>query len=272
VPGIKKVLIFIVAYNAEKHIEGVINRIPKGILSSDHYEILILDDSSQDQTLKKSLEIQGKYKDVKLTVLTNPKNLGYGGNQKVGYKYAIDKGIDIVALLHGDGQYAPELLGELLQPIKDGNADVVFGSRMINKKEALKGGMPLYKWLGNQVLTWILNRLLGVQFAEFHTGYRIYSVAALRAIPFGSNSDYYDFDTEIIIQSIDTNQRIVERPIPTFYGDEISYVNGFKYAFLIVKIAIISRFVKKKWLANKKFDYSKESLQSALGSITEITF
>lgn len=266
----KKVLIFIVAYNAEKHIDGVISRIPQDILNSDHYEILILDDSSQDSTYEKSLQIQGANRDLKLTVISNPKNLGYGGNQKVGYKYAIENKFDIVALLHGDGQYAPELLGTLVDPIKRGDADVVFGSRMIYKKKALEGGMPLYKWLGNQFLTLILNGLLGVKLAEFHSGYRIYSVNSLRRIPFGYNSDYYDFDTEIIIQCIDQKHLIIERPIPTFYGDEISYVNGFKYAYLILKIAIISRLVKRGMTNNKKFDYSKENLSSAMKNISNI--
>jgi glycosyltransferase involved in cell wall biosynthesis len=264
----KKVLIFIVAYNAEKHIEGVIRRIPEHILRNDNYEILIIDDSSEDRTFEKSLRIKGAYKDVKLTVISNPINLGYGGNQKVGYKYAIEKGFDIVVLLHGDGQYAPELLGTLLTPIKEGQADIVFGSRMINKREALKGGMPLYKWVGNQILTWILNLLLGVRLAEFHTGYRLYGVDSLSAIPFGNNSNYYDFDTEIIIQCIDTNQRIVERPIPTFYGDEISYVNGFRYAYLILKIAIVSRFAKKGMLTNSKFNYAQENLDKSLNNIS----
>lgn len=266
----KKVLIFIVAYNAENHIKGVIQRIPEKILNSAHYEILILDDSSQDRTFEKSLQIQGANRNLKLTVISNPINLGYGGNQKVGYKYAIDNKFDIVALLHGDGQYAPELLGTLITPIKDDEADVVFGSRMIHKRKALEGGMPLYKWLGNQFLTWVLNGVLGVRLAEFHSGYRIYSVDALSKMPFGYNSNYYDFDTEIIIQSIDSNQRIIERPIPTFYGDEISYVNGFKYAYLILKIAIISRFVKRRMTKNKKFDYSYENLRSALGNISNI--
>ncbi len=267
----KKVLIFIVAYNAEKHIKGVIRRIPEHILYSDNYEILILDDSSQDRTFEKSLQVKGAYKDVKLTVISHPVNLGYGGNQKVGYKYAIENGFDIVALLHGDGQYAPELLGTLLAPIKEGQADIVFGSRMINKREALRGGMPLYKWVGNQILTWILNFLLGVRFAEFHTGYRIYSVDSLRSIPFGNNSNYYDFDTEIIIQCIDTNQRIVERPIPTFYGDEVSYVNGFRYAYLIVKIAMVSRFAKNGMLSHLKFNYSQENINKSLENISIIS-
>ena len=115
--------------------------------------------------------------------------------------------------------------------------------------------MPLYKWLGNQVLTTIQNTILGTRLAEFHTGYRAFRVAALQAIPFRENSDYFDFDTEIIIQLLDTGARFREISIPTFYGDEISYVNGFKYAWLILWATLKSRLVKRGWLADLRFDY-----------------
>lgn len=265
-----KILIFVVAYNAEKHIEEVIARIPRDIIASDHYEILLIDDSSQDNTYEKSIQIQRLQAHLNLKVLSNPQNLGYGGNQKVGYKYAIDHEFDIVALLHGDGQYAPELLGSLLAPIRDHRADVVFGSRMMDKKSALRGGMPIYKWLGNQVLTFLLNRILGVQLSEFHSGYRIFSVETLRRIPFGFNSDYYDFDTDIIVQCIDTHQRILEKPIPTFYGDEVSYVNGLKYAYLILKTAISARLVQLHWINNRKYQYGRDNISRSLRAIASL--
>ena len=113
----------------------------------------------------------------KITVLYNPVNQGYGGNQKIGYHYAIERGFDFVALLHGDGQYAPEFLPALIEPLLKGEADAVFGSRMMNKRDALKGGMPLYKFVGNRILTSIQNRVLGANLTEFHSGYRVYSVA-----------------------------------------------------------------------------------------------
>jgi len=258
-----KVLIFVVSYNAEKFIQSVINRIPDEVWENDAYEaeVLIIDDQSPDETYRRALDYRREHPHRAITVLRNPENQGYGGNQKLGYYYAIKNGFELVVLLHGDGQYAPELLPDMIQPIINDVADVVFGSRMLNKSDALKGGMPFYKWFGNQILTRTQNWLLKTKLAEFHTGYRAYRVAALESIPFQYNSDYFDFDTDIIIQCIDTNQRIKEIPIPTYYGDEISHVNGFKYAFLIIKTTILSRLTPFGILANPKFDYVADGTQ-----------
>src|SRR3954466_15876499 len=181
--GGKRLLIFIVAYNAQTTIEKVLSRIPAS-LHHDNVEVLIIDDSSQDDTFRNGLRYQQRHSAFKITVLRTPENQGYGGNQKLGYRYAIDHGFDIVALLHGDGQYAPEKLPELLTPLVAEEADAVFGSRMIDRRAARRGGMPLYKWFGNQILTAFQNRVLGTQLSEFHSGYRLYSTAALAEIPF----------------------------------------------------------------------------------------
>jgi glycosyltransferase involved in cell wall biosynthesis len=165
----KRLLIFIVAYNAESTIEKVLTRIPKS-LHSDQVEVLIIDDSSKDETFRNGLRYQQRQSDFKITVLRTPLNQGYGGNQKLGYRYAIDHGFDIVALIHGDGQYAPEELPFLLDPLLRNEADAVFGSRMINKQAARRGGMPLYKWIGNQVLTIFQNAMLKTRLSEFHSG------------------------------------------------------------------------------------------------------
>src|SRR5438270_3666225 len=157
--GRKRLLIFIVAYNAQTTIEKVLSRIPSS-LHGDNVEVLIIDDSSQDDTFGNGLRYQQQNSAFKITVLRTPENQGYGGNQKLGYRYAIDNGFDIVALIHGDGQYAPEKLPVLLEPFVQEDADAVFGSRMINKQDALDGGMPLYKWVGNQVLTKFQDRML----------------------------------------------------------------------------------------------------------------
>lgn len=157
-------------------------------------------------------------------------NQGYGGNQKVGYNYAISRGLDIVALVHGDGQYAPESLRDLLEPLIQGQADMVFGSRMSIAGAARKGGMPLYKFIGNRVLTTIQNKLTGLSLSEYHSGYRLYSTAALQQIPMASFTNTWHFDTEIILAFAERNLRIVEKPIPTYYGDEICHVNGVPYA------------------------------------------
>src|SRR6478735_5693774 len=159
----KRVLIFIVAYNAETTIAKVLSRIPSS-LHQEGVEVLIIDDSSRDATFLSGLRYQQANSAFKITVLRTPENQGYGGNQKLGYRYAIDNGFDIVALVHGDGQYAPEKLPELLAPLLRGEADAVLGSRMIDKRAARVGGMPLYKWLGNQVLTTFQNWMLGTTF------------------------------------------------------------------------------------------------------------
>jgi glycosyltransferase involved in cell wall biosynthesis len=257
----KSVLLFVVCYNAEEFIESVLERIPEDIWHPTAFttEVLIIDDESADQTFYRALDFTRRHKDLKITVLHNPHNQGYGGNQKIGYHYAIQNGFDVVVLLHGDGQYPPEYLGQMVQPILDGEAEAVFGSRMLHKSDALRGKMPLYKWVGNQILTSFQNWILSARLSEFHTGYRAYKVSTLAELPFAYNSDYYDFDTDIIIQFLQSGQRIVEIPIPTFYGKEISRVNGFKYGAMILRSSIRSRVVRLGIFYHPKFDYASPS-------------
>lgn len=252
-----KVLIFIVSYHAEQFIQSVLNRIPAEIWQNDRFEteVLIIDDQSPDQTFDRAVAYARQSNKPNITVLYNPKNQGYGGNQKIGYHYAIDQGFDAVVLLHGDGQYAPEHLPAMLAPLLDNTADVVLGSRMLNRSDALRGKMPFYKWVGNQILTFCQNWILGSRLAEFHTGYRAFRVSALASIPFQRNSDYFDFDTEILIQLMDTRKRFAEIPVPTFYGDELSRVNGMKYAALIMRSSIMSRIMKLGIFFDPRFDY-----------------
>ncbi|MER5176796.1 bifunctional glycosyltransferase/class I SAM-dependent methyltransferase [Streptomyces sp. NPDC002896] len=236
--------ILVVAYNAESTLEKTLDRIPADFRSRIA-EILILDDASQDQTFTAGCrwsQLEGRPRSV---VMRHTKNLGYGGNQKAGYALAMERGLDIVVLLHGDGQYAPELLPEMVAPIERGECEAVFGSRMMNSKEALKGGMPMYKWLGNRILTRCENRLLGSDLTEFHSGYRAYSVDALRRLPVDRNTDDFDFDTQIIVQLLNAGMRIKEIPIPTYYGDEICYVNGMRYAKDVMKDVLEYRLALK---------------------------
>jgi glycosyltransferase involved in cell wall biosynthesis len=249
----KRLLIFVVAYNAEKTIEKVLRRIPES-LHSDSGEVLIIDDSSKDDTFRAGLRCQRNNGGFKITILRTPENQGYGGNQKLGYRYAIDNDFDFVALVHGDGQYAPEELPKLIAPLVAGEADAVFGSRMIHKAAARAGGMPLYKWIGNQVLTAFQNRMLKTQLSEFHSGYRLYSTAALAQIPFEKNTNDFHFDTEIIIQLVLKNLRIAELPIPTYYGDEICHVNGIKYAWDVFKAMARARLHQMNLFFDRKFD------------------
>jgi glycosyltransferase involved in cell wall biosynthesis len=247
----KRLLIFIVAYNAEKTIQSVLRRLDPSLAEYDTH-ILIIDDSSSDRTFERARELSGL--PFPMTVLFNPANQGYGGNQKIGFHYAIREKFDIVALVHGDGQYAPECLGELIQPLLSGEADAVFGSRMLSRGEALRGGMPLYKFVGNRILTRIQNRLLGASLSEFHSGYRLYSLGALTRIPFDRNTNDFHFDTEIIIQLLRGGYVIRELPIPTYYGDEICHVNGLRYAWNVVKSTVLSRAQDLSILYDRKYD------------------
>jgi glycosyltransferase involved in cell wall biosynthesis/SAM-dependent methyltransferase len=253
--GKPRVLVFIVAYNAEKTIRDVVFRIPTSLKETWDVDILIIDDSSKDATFEKGHDVsQDSALPFKVVNLFNPVNQGYGGNQKLGYHYAIEQGYDFVALVHGDGQYAPECLPELLEPLRKGEADAVFGSRMLTPSGARRGGMPLYKFVGNKILTFLENRLLRTNLSEFHSGYRIYSTRALSAIPFDRNSKDFHFDTEIIIQLVIAGLRIKELPIPTYYGDEICHVNGLKYAKDVIFAALTARLQNAGLFYDRKFD------------------
>jgi glycosyltransferase involved in cell wall biosynthesis len=254
-----RLLIFLVAYRAENTIGWVLTRIPDAIEQEYDIEVLVIDDASTDRTVERAVDTHLPFP---MTVLSNPVNLGYGGNQKVGYRYALKHGFDFVALLHADGQYAPECLPELLRPLRDGLADACFGSRMIPKGGARRGGMPLYKFWGNRILSWFENRMLRTSLSEFHSGYRIYSIAALKRIPLDLNTNDFHFDTEIIVQLVAAGLRIVELPIPTYYGDEICRVNGMKYAWNVVWAVLRARAQEYGLLYDRRFDCGREEPNS----------
>jgi glycosyltransferase involved in cell wall biosynthesis len=260
----QRLLIFIVAYNAEKTIADVLRRMPDALADSYDVEVLVIDDASQDKTFERghahSRESGGPFP---IKVLFNPVNQGYGGNQKIGFHYAIKNGFDFVALVHGDGQYAPECLPDLLAPLSSGDADAVFGSRMISPGAARSGGMPLYKYVGNKILTWSQNTLLNSALSEFHSGYRIYSVAALARIRFHLNTNVFHFDTEIIIQLLFAGQRIKELPIPTYYGDEICHVDGLRYAWDVATTTLKAKAQSFGLFYDRKFDCASDAAGNA---------
>ncbi len=254
-----RLLIFVIAYQAEATLSRVLSRIPASVLQMLACEILVVDDASRDRTFEIGCAYRDAHPEVPLTVLRNEFNQGYGGNQKVGYGYALANDFDFVAMVHGDGQYAPEELPKLVQPLLNGQADAVFGSRMMTRFGALKGGMPLYKYVGNKILTRFQNTLLGTKLSEFHSGYRIYSVPALRKVPFRLNSNDFHFDTEIIIQFLNAGLRIEELPIPTYYGDEISRVNGMKYAKDVAVATMRNSLHRAGMLYQRRFDTAPDT-------------
>jgi glycosyltransferase involved in cell wall biosynthesis len=220
--------VLVVAYNASATLARTLSRLPEGFATTVE-SILVCDDASADDTYDVGLAF-ARQSTLPVTVVRHERNLGYGGNQKTGYTWAIEHGLDIVVLLHGDGQYAPECIEDLVEPLRSGAADAVFGSRMLERGAALRGGMPKYKYAGNRMLTAFQNGLTGLRLSEWHSGYRAYRVDALADIDLGSLSDGFDFDTEVILALARLEKRIVEVPIPTYYGDEICYVNGVAYA------------------------------------------
>jgi len=238
-----KVGVLIVAYNAASTIQTVLSRIPPSAWEKID-EVFIFNDASQDDTLRQAAAFRESPYADKVRIFSNAVNLGYGGNQKRGYAYAVQQAFDIVVLLHGDGQYAPECLEELIGPIERGEAEAVFGSRMLVPRAALRGGMPLYKYVGNRILTGFQNVVLGARLSEYHSGYRAYHVPSLARLPYLRNTNDFHFDNEIILQFLEAGHRIGEVPIPTYYGDEICYVNGLAYAWNIAKTTIRYRVHK----------------------------
>lgn len=253
-----RLLVFVVAYYAESTLTGVLQRIPRQVFEDFDCEVLVVDDGSQDRTYEIGEEYRRQHPEIRLTVLRNELNQGYGGNQKIGYTFAIRRGFDFVALVHGDGQYAPEELPRLVAPLCEGRADAVFGSRMMRPKDALRGGMPLYKFVGNRVLTAFENLLLGTRLSEFHSGYRVYAVRALARVPFLLNTDDFHFDTEIIVQLLGARLRIVELPIPTYYGGEICRVNGLRYSWNVAVAVLRASLHRAGVLYQRRYDCEPE--------------
>jgi hypothetical protein len=211
--GHAKVQIVLPAYNAARTIPDVVDEMPVDAADA----ALLVDDASSDATTEVALA-HG------IDVLRAPANRGYGASQKTGYALALRDGADVVVMVHADNQYDPSLVPEMVEPILDGRAEMVIGSRLLEDR-AIAGGMPRWKWLGNRLLTEIENRAFGVRFSEYHTGYRAFSASLLRSIAFLRNSDEFVFDQQIFAQVIGRRARVVEIPIPTRYFREASSVD-----------------------------------------------
>ncbi len=207
----RKVMIVMPAYNAAQTVRQTWKGIPQGWVQ----RVILVDDGSTDDTVEVA-------KSLNLQVIEHPHNVGYGGNQKTCYLEALRQGADVVVMLHPDGQYDPTLLPALVRPILSRDADMVLGSRFLQRGGARRGGMPLYKIVSNRFLTETENLALGLRFSELHTGYRAYSREFLTTIPFLRNSNDFVFDTEVIAQAVNFGFRIREVPVETKYFPEAS--------------------------------------------------
>ncbi len=242
--GSKKVAIFVIAYENVDTLIAAIKRIPYEIKERCE-EIYVIDDASPDNGYYAALGYKHLHDIKKLNVFRNKNNLGYGGNQKKGYNYALEKKYDIVVMLHGDVQYAPEKIPQLIKPLEEGTADMVIGSRILGRP--IKQGMPLWKYVGNRILTLIENKVLKLNLSDYHSGFRAFSLEALKQVPFNSFTNDYHFDSEMIIHFKKRGLRIAEIPIPTHYGPEshqISAKKSFFYGLNILKL--LWQYHKKK--------------------------
>jgi glycosyltransferase involved in cell wall biosynthesis len=228
----KRIVIVIPAYQAARTIASVFERLPAALADRDVH-ILVVNDGSTDATARIVAEIIARRRDTSL--LEHSVNRGYAQAQKSGFDYALAHGAEIVVLLHADGQYAPELLNDLLAPLDRGEADVVQGSRMLGGG-ALKGGMPLYKYLANKALSGLENIAYGLDMEEYHSGYMLYSRQALETIPYRRLSDTFHFDGEMILMASKRKLRIRQIAIPTHYADETSHLKPIRYGFDVLRV------------------------------------
>jgi glycosyltransferase involved in cell wall biosynthesis len=210
----KKICVVLPAYNAEKTLKKTIDDIPRDYVDA----IILVDDCSGDSTAKIAEELG-------LDFFVHENNLGYGANQKTCYRLALERGADIIVMLHPDYQYDPKYIPYMIEPIKNGHFDIMLGSRITSRKDVLAGGMPVYKYISNRFLTLMENIVLGLSLSEFHTGYRAYSRRVLETLPFADNSNDFVFDSEILIQAAHKNFRIGEIFVPTKYFPDASMIN-----------------------------------------------
>lgn len=237
----KKIVVVMPAYNASKTLEMTYREIPKDIVD----EVILVDDGSRDDTAEQAQRLG-------IHTIIHPENRGYGGNQKTCYREALSRGADVVVMVHPDYQYSPRLVTAMSSMIVSGHYDIVLGSRILGGG-ALKGGMPLYKYIANRFLTFVENLLLGVKISEYHTGFRAFSRTILEKLPLEANSDDFVFDNEILAQAVYFGFSIGEISCPTKYFDDASSINfrrSVKYGFGV--LAASMKYVLSK-LGIKRF-------------------
>lgn len=241
----KKVVVVLPAYNAEKTLEQTYREIPFDLVD----DVVLVDDASRDNTvgLARSLGIRH--------AIRHEENKGYGGNQKTCYKKALELGADIVVMLHPDYQYTPKLLPAMISVIGNEVYPVVFGSRILGNG-ALQGGMPLYKYVANRLLTFTQNMLLGEKLSEYHTGYRAFNREVLQSIDLEACNDDFIFDNEMVSQIFYKGFRIAEVTCPTKYFDEASSINfsrSVKYGLGCLRVSIVYRLCKWGLMRSKLY-------------------
>lgn len=246
----KRVAVVMPAYNAAKTLAKTVAEIPREIVD----DIILTDDASHDDTVAIANSLG-------LHTLRHESNRGYGGNQKTCYTSALERGADVVVMLHPDYQYTPRLVAAMASMVVSGHFDVVLASRILGKG-ALAGGMPLYKYVANRALTFAENILIGQKLSEYHTGYRAWSRAALEKLPLLSCSDDFVFDNQMIVQAAYFGFSIGEISCPTKYFDEASSINfrrSVRYGFGVLGAAMTFR-MKKMGLSHSDLfvdDHSK---------------
>ncbi len=241
----RKIVVVLPAYNAAKTLEATYNEIPFDIVD----EVVLVDDASKDETIAKAKELGIKH------IIQHQQNKGYGGNQKSCYKKALELGADIVIMLHPDYQYTPQLIHPMVSIIANKVYPVVLGSRILGKG-AIKGGMPLYKYISNRVLTLIQNLLLSQKLSEYHTGYRAFSKEVLQVIKIDSCNDDFVFDNEMISQIFYHGFEIGEVACPTRYFKESSSINfarSMKYGFGCLRVSLVYRLCKWGFVKSKLY-------------------
>ena len=209
-----KIIAVLPAYNAERTLAATLADFPSGCVD----EIVLVDDGSTDRTVELAREMG-------LTVIVHSHNCGYGGNQKTCYRYALEHGADIVVMIHPDYQYDARVIPHAVGMIELGICDLVLGSRIRSRREAIRSGMPWWKYLSNRFLTAFENIALGQNLGDFHSGFRVYRRSVLETIPFEANSDDFVFDTQFLAQAVHFGFRLGDIPVPVRYFDEASSIN-----------------------------------------------
>lgn len=213
-PRKHKIIAVLPAYNAERTLAATLADVPVGSVD----EVLLVDDGSTDRTVQVA-------RDMGLTVIEHPENRGYGGNQKTCYRYALEKGADVVVMIHPDYQYDSRVIPLAVGIIELGICDVVLGSRIRSRQEALHGGMPIWKYIANRGLTAFENLALGQNLGDFHSGFRVYRREVLEKVPFERNSNDFIFDTQFLVQAVRLGYRLGDVPVPVRYFKEASSIN-----------------------------------------------